>query len=119
MIVCTTGWRGRFSKRRRPLHLLSPVTGFSICLFLWWNLSLQAKLFGILCLAVVMTYAAYASHGFATDCCSLKHQRRIEFMNGRLTTIKLSGSVTKFSYKWGSEKFALADGRGRDIEGEL
>ncbi len=56
---------------------------------------------------------------FATDCCSLKHQRRIEFMNGRLTTIKLSGSVTKFSYKWGFEKFALADGRGRDIEGEL
>ena len=54
----------RNEPRRRPLHLVSPVTGFSICLFLWWNLSLQAKLFGILCLAVAMAYAAYASHGF-------------------------------------------------------
>jgi len=40
-------------------------------------------------------------------------------MNGRLTTIKLSGSITKFSYKRGFEKFALADGRGRDIEGNF
>ncbi len=33
--------------------------------------------------------------------------------------MKISGRVTDFTYKRGFEKFALADGRGRDIEGEL
>ncbi len=31
--------------------------------------------------------------------------------------MKTSGRVTEFTYKRGFEKFALADGRGRDIEG--
>src|SRR5438270_2456989 len=44
----------RIETSRRPLRLLSPLIGFIICLFLWWNLSLQAKLFGALCLAVAM-----------------------------------------------------------------
>jgi putrescine importer len=54
----------RSESSRRPLRLLSPLIGFIICIFLWWNLSLQAKLFGALCLAVAMAYGAYASHGF-------------------------------------------------------
>jgi hypothetical protein len=35
----------------------------------------------------------------------------------RLTAMKTSGRVTEFTYKRGFDKFALADGRGRDIEG--
>lgn len=50
--------------KRKIFRLLSPLIGFLVCLFLWWNLSFQAKLFGTFCLAIAMAYAAYASHGF-------------------------------------------------------
>ena len=54
----------RSESRSRFLPLLSSLIGFAICLFLWWNLSVQAKLFGTLCLGVAVAYAAYASRGF-------------------------------------------------------
>jgi len=54
----------RNKSRRRLLRLLSSLTGFAICLFLWWNLSIPAKLFGTLGLSIALAYAAYASRGF-------------------------------------------------------
>lgn len=54
----------RCKDSRQILPLLSSLLGFAICLFLWWNLSVEAKLFGTLCLGIAVAYAAYASRGF-------------------------------------------------------
>ncbi len=52
---------------RRLIYLVPPVVGFFICLFLWWNLSAQAKVIGAACMALATAYGAYATHGFQND----------------------------------------------------
>lgn len=54
----------RNESSKRLLPLFSSLMGFAICLFLWWNLSLQAKLIGTLCLTIAVSCAAYTSRGF-------------------------------------------------------
>lgn len=51
-------------KHRTAYTLLMPIAGFLICLVLWWSLSKDAKLLGILWMAVGIAYGAYNTRGF-------------------------------------------------------
>ncbi len=57
----------RREAQKKLLHLLPPVFGFLVCLFLWWNLSAHTKVFGALCIAAAVAYGAYATHGFRQE----------------------------------------------------
>ena len=45
-------------------NLLSPVLGFAICAFIWWNLSPPAKIAGAIWLAVGILYGAWKTSWF-------------------------------------------------------
>jgi putrescine importer len=45
-------------------NFLPPVLGFIICLILWWNLSLQARIFGAIWMAVGIAFGAWKTRGF-------------------------------------------------------
>jgi putrescine importer len=47
--------------------LLVPLLGFGICLLLWLNLSRQAKIAGVIWMAVGITYGAIRTRGFQSD----------------------------------------------------
>src|SRR5262249_26923653 len=51
-------------KERTWSNFLMPVLGFSICLFIWWNLRWQAKVAGVIWLAVGILYGIYKTDGF-------------------------------------------------------
>jgi putrescine importer len=45
-------------------NLLPPVLGFIICFFLWWNLSLKARIFGAIWMAAGIAVGAWKTNGF-------------------------------------------------------
>lgn len=45
-------------------HLLPPVLGFVICAFIWWNLSVPAKIAGSIWLTLGVIYGAVKTRGF-------------------------------------------------------
>jgi len=45
-------------------NLISPVLGFLICAFIWWNLSPPAKIAGAIWLAVGILYGAWKTSWF-------------------------------------------------------
>jgi len=45
-------------------NLLPPLLGFTICLFLWWNLSLKARIFGAIWMAIGIAVGAWKTRGF-------------------------------------------------------
>ena len=45
-------------------NFLPPVLGFVICLFLWWNLSTKARIFGVIWMAVGIAVGAWKTRGF-------------------------------------------------------
>ncbi|HXZ31745.1 MAG TPA: APC family permease [Terriglobales bacterium] len=45
-------------------NLLPPILGFVICLFLWWNLSTKARIFGAIWMAVGIAVGAWKTNGF-------------------------------------------------------
>lgn len=51
---------------KRLSHLLPPLLGFLICLFIWLNLRWQAKLAGAAWMLVGILYGAYKTRGFRT-----------------------------------------------------
>lgn len=51
-------------KEKNLWSFLMPVLGFSICLFIWLNLRWQAKLAGVIWLAVGIAYGLYKTNGF-------------------------------------------------------
>ncbi len=57
----------RHETQRRSLCLLAPILGFLVCVFIWWNLSTQVKIFGAVCLAAAAAYGALATHGFRQE----------------------------------------------------
>lgn len=57
----------RHGPGKMPLHLIPPAIGFIICLFTWWHLNGQAKLFGSFCMAAAMFYGAYITRGFRKE----------------------------------------------------
>ena len=42
-----------------------PLTGFLICLYLWWNLSQLAKIVGLIWLSTGFLYGAWKTNGSA------------------------------------------------------
>jgi hypothetical protein len=50
--------------KRNLLNLVLPITGFLICLFLWWNLSRPAKLAGLVWLSTGFLYGSWKTRGF-------------------------------------------------------
>ena len=51
-------------KEKNLWSFLMPVLGFSICFFIWLNLRWQAKVAGIVWLAVGIAYGIYKTNGF-------------------------------------------------------
>ena len=51
-------------KEKNLWSFLMPVLGFSICFFIWLNLRWQAKLAGVVWLAVGIAYGLYKTKGF-------------------------------------------------------
>lgn len=51
-------------ERKKFGHFIVPVLGFSICLFLWFNLGIKAKLVGLSWLTVGVLYGAYRTSWF-------------------------------------------------------
>jgi putrescine importer len=46
---------------------LSPIFGFVICFLLWWNLSVIAKVAGVIWMVIGIGYGAYRTSGFRSD----------------------------------------------------
>ena len=53
--------------KKRISNLLVPVLGFSICAFIWWNLSPPAKIWGTVWVVVGIIYGAWRTNGFRND----------------------------------------------------
>jgi amino acid transporter len=51
-------------KERTWSNFLMPFLGFSICCFIWLNLRWQAKVAGVIWLAVGVAYGVYKTNGF-------------------------------------------------------
>jgi putrescine importer len=54
-------WR---AERRRPVDLVPPLAGFLICAYLWWSLSLPARIAGFVWLTTGIAYGAWKTGGF-------------------------------------------------------
>jgi amino acid transporter len=54
-------WRG---DRKSVASLVPPLLGFLICAYLWWNLSLPARVVGLLWLVTGVLYGAWKTQGF-------------------------------------------------------
>ena len=52
------------AEHRRLQNLLAPLCGFFVCLLLWWNLNINAKLAGIIWMIVGLTYGALRTGWF-------------------------------------------------------
>ena len=52
------------AKEKTLGNLLPPVLGFVICFFLWWNLSLKARIFGAIWMAIGIAVGAWKTRGF-------------------------------------------------------
>jgi hypothetical protein len=51
-------------EEKKLSHLLPPVLGFVICLYIWLNLRTYAKIIGIIWLVLGLTYGAWKTRGF-------------------------------------------------------
>ena len=49
---------------KKPPDLVLPVCGFFVCLLLWWNLNVYAKIAGTICLTAGLTYGAMRTGWF-------------------------------------------------------
>jgi amino acid transporter len=54
-------WRGR---HRSVLSFALPLAGFAICAYLWWSLSLPARIVGFTWLGTGVAYGAWKTQGF-------------------------------------------------------
>jgi amino acid transporter len=54
-------WR---AERKELLNLVPPLLGFVICAYLWWSLSVPARLVGFLWLLTGIAYGAWKTQGF-------------------------------------------------------
>ena len=61
---CRYFWR---SSEKSWLNFLSPVLGFTICFFIWLNLSSAAKIAGTIWIAVGIVYGAVRTKGFRPE----------------------------------------------------
>ena len=54
-------WR---AERRTLVNLLPPLLGFLICAYLWWSLSVPARIAGFVWLSTGIAYGAWKTQGF-------------------------------------------------------
>jgi hypothetical protein len=52
------------AENKTAWSLLWPVLGFAICAYIWWNLSVPAKVLGSVWIAVGLIYGAWKTSGF-------------------------------------------------------
>jgi len=57
-------WR---AERRTPVNCAMPALGFLVCLLLWWNLALQARILGAVWMAIGLGYGAWKTRGFRAN----------------------------------------------------
>jgi putrescine importer len=60
------------AEKKRPLEFVLPLLGFVVCLGLWWNLPLPAKLLGGAWLAAGVLYGAVKTRGFRRNLISFE-----------------------------------------------
>jgi amino acid transporter len=54
-------------EKDKKLANLSPIFGFVVCFLLWWNLSMPAKIAGIVWMFLGLAYGAYRTRGFRSE----------------------------------------------------
>lgn len=52
------------AQEKKLQNLLAPLCGFVVCLLLWWNLNVYAKIAGMIWMIAGLTYGALRTHGF-------------------------------------------------------
>jgi amino acid transporter len=57
-------WR---APQRTLLNFAMPALGFLVCLLLWWNLSTQARILGLVWMAVGIAFGAWKTRGFQAN----------------------------------------------------
>ncbi|MGH8306617.1 MAG: APC family permease, partial [Steroidobacteraceae bacterium] len=57
----------RDASRNRLTGLLIPLVGAGVCAVLWWNLSIQARIFGAVWTTIGLVYGAIQTKGFKLD----------------------------------------------------
>ena len=57
-------WR---APQRTLLNFAMPGLGFLVCLLLWWNLSTQARILGLVWMAVGIAFGAWKTRGFQAN----------------------------------------------------
>jgi len=49
---------------KKLINNLMPALGFIVCLLIWWNLALQARILGAAWMVIGLCYGAWKTHGF-------------------------------------------------------
>jgi putrescine importer len=57
-------WR---AARKTPLNFIMPSCGFLVCLLLWWNLSMHARVLGFIWIAIGLGFGAWKTRGFKAN----------------------------------------------------
>jgi putrescine importer len=57
-------WR---APQRTALNFAMPALGFVVCLLLWWNLSTQARVLGLVWMAIGIAFGAWKTRGFQAN----------------------------------------------------
>ena len=57
-------WR---AEKKRVINLAMPVLGFLVCLLLWWNLAAQARILGVIWMAIGLGFGAWKTRGFQAN----------------------------------------------------
>jgi putrescine importer len=57
-------WR---ADEKKIMNFTMPLLGFLVCLLLWWNLSTQARILGVVWMAIGIVYGAWKTRGFQTN----------------------------------------------------
>jgi putrescine importer len=55
------------SETKRLINFTMPTLGFVICLLLWWNLATQARVLGVIWMAIGLGYGAWKTRGFKAN----------------------------------------------------
>ena len=53
--------------KRTMMNFAMPASGFLVCLLLWWNLSTQARILGLVWMAIGIAFGAWKTRGFQAN----------------------------------------------------
>lgn len=57
-------WR---AEEKRLVDAIAPSVGFVVCLLLWWNLNVRARIFGAVWMAAGIAYGAWKTRGYRVN----------------------------------------------------